>query len=798
MIMNKKALITLEYDKIIEDLCTFASTEDGRRKCRNLQPFNELSKIEKAQTQTADAFTRSLKYGRLSFSGITDLKESWKRLEIGGSLNTIELLHVANLLDASKKAHSYSLDAYGNPINDSLKNYFANLDPLTNILNEIRRCILSEDEISDDASPALRSIRRSMAGINDRIHSQLNSLLNQASMRTYLQDAVITMRGDRYCLPIKSEYRSQVPGTIHDQSSTGSTVFIEPASVVRLNNEYKEYLIQESEEIDRILAKLSALVAADIDAIRNNYELIVRLDFIFAKAALAAKHNATRPEFNQNREIYIRKGRHPLLDPQAVVPIDLPLGTNYNQLILTGPNTGGKTVSLKTIGLFVAMGQAGLHIPASDGSRLAVFDQIYADIGDEQSIEQNLSTFSSHMKNIIYIMNHATENSLVLFDELCAGTDPTEGAALAISILSKLNNSNIRTLATTHYSELKVYALSTQGVENACCEFDVNTLSPTYRLLIGIPGKSNAFAISKKLGLSNDIIEDAKERLSSEDEKFEDIISDLESRRVKLADKELEISKLRRDAQSFHDKSNARYEKIDAQKERIINEAKQEAARILQAAKDQADESIRNINKYGNDANAIKQLEKERAALRNQLKKSNTTISKKDQKTREVNHPDPKDLHIGDTVMVLSLNMKGTVHTLPNARGKLDVQMGILKYNVSINDIILLNEPDETTKKYSKKGSYSSGMRMSKSANVKTEINLIGKNSDDAIAELDKYLDDAYIAHLPQVRVVHGKGSGILRNAVASYLKRQPYVKSFQLGEHGEGDAGVTIVHLDV
>lgn len=796
--MNKKAQITLEFNKILQQLASLASTEDGQKKCLNLQPLNDINKIEKMQSQTADAFTRSLKGGRLSFSGIKNLDSEYKRLEIGASLSAAELLKFAALLEASKKAKHYSYDANGNEINDSLKSYFANLEPHETILKEIQRCILSEEEIADDASSNLKTIRKNMSGINDRIHSRLNEMLSNQSVRSYLQDAVITMRGDRYCLPVKSEYRSHVPGQIRDQSSTGSTVFIEPDSVIKLNNEFREYLVQEAEEIDKILASLSASLALELDSVKNNYELICRLDFIFARAELAARHNATRPKFSKNRDILIKKGRHPLLDSDKVVPIDLPLERSFNQLIITGPNTGGKTVTLKTLGLFVLMGQSGLHIPASDGSILPVFKQIYADIGDEQSIEQSLSTFSSHMKNIIYILKNADENSLVLFDELCAGTDPTEGAALAISILTYLNNKNVRTLATTHYSEIKLYALNSEGVENACCEFDVETLSPTYRLLIGIPGKSNAFAISKKLGLPENIISEAQKHLSDEDTAFEDIISDLETKRVQLSDKELEISKLHKDAQELKDKTYAKYEKIDTQRENIINEAKAEAARILKEAKDKADEAIRNINKYGSDADAVKKLEKERSELRDKIKKSNTVLSKKDSQNRKVNHPEAKDLHIGDTVMVLSLNMKGTVHTLPNARGKLDVQMGILKYNVGINDLILLNEPDETTKKYSSKGSYSSGMRMSKTATVKTEINLIGLNSDDAIAELDKYLDDAYIAHLPQVRVVHGKGSGILRNAVSGYLKRQSYVKSFQLGEHGEGDAGVTIVNLDV
>ena len=656
--------------------------------------------------------------------------------------------------------------------------------------------MIGEDEIADDASPALFKIRKSIRGMNDRIHTQLTNLMNNTTTRNYLQDAVITMRDGRYCLPVKAEAKTSVPGMVHDQSSSGSTLFIEPMAVVNLNNELRELFLKEQDEINVILADLSNRVAENANGIRQDYSVLAELDFIFAKAQLAKSYNGVAPIFNEEGRIHIRKGRHPLLDTKKVVPIDVRLGEDFRQLIVTGPNTGGKTVSLKTVGLLTLMGQSGLHIPAADRSELAIFHEIFADIGDEQSIEQSLSTFSSHMTNIVKILDQADDRSLCLFDELCAGTDPTEGAALAISILHKLHQYGATTMATTHYSELKVYALSTPGVENACCEFNVETLSPTYRLLIGIPGKSNAFAISSKLGLAANIIDDAKSRLSDKDVDFEDMLANLEASRITIEKEQLEIKKYKAEVENLKKKLTDKNEKLDARRDEILRKANEEAVQILKEAKDLADETIRNFNKYGQGQAPMSKMEKERSKVRDKMKKSEKNLSMK--KKEMINHKVPKKLRIGDSVKVLSMNLKGTVHTLPNAKGDLYVQMGILRSLVNINDLVLID--DESTSPIAKKyggGSSSGKIKMSKSSSVSTEINLIGMTVDEAIAHLDKYLDDAYIAHLPSVRIVHGKGTGALRSAVHAHLKRQKYVKSFRLGEAGEGDAGVTIAEFE-
>lgn len=753
------------------------------------------AQIEQLQQQTSDALSRLFKYGSLSFSGVTDIRDSLKRLEIGGALSAIELLRVCSLLESAKRAKAFarSQDDSDQP-DDSLTILFAGIEPLTPLCDEIRRCILSEDEIADDASSTLHSIRRSMRGMNDKIRAQMNSMINNTTTRSYLQDTVITMRDGRYCLPVKAEAKSLVPGMIHDQSSTGSTLFIEPMAVVNLNNEYKELQLREQEEIEVILAGLSNLTASYATQLLADYELLTELDFIFARAAFAQTYNGVAPLFNDDGRIHIRKGRHPLLDPKKVVPIDVRLGEDFRLLIVTGPNTGGKTVSLKTVGLLTLMGQSGLHIPASERSELGIFDEVFADIGDEQSIEQSLSTFSSHMVNIIRILEQVNDRSLVLFDELCAGTDPTEGAALAISILSKLHLYGARIMATTHYSELKVYALSTPGVENACCEFDVATLSPTYRLLIGIPGKSNAFAISEKLGLPSDLITDAKGRISKSEGDFEDLIADLEKSRSTIEREQLEINQYKAEIESLKEKLEQKQERLDSSRDKILREANEQAYNILKEAKDVADETIRNFNKYGKAGAPVSEMEKERTKLRGKMDKAAQKMSEQ-KKASVPNHNVPKKLRIGDSVKVISMNLKGTVHSLPNARGDLYVQMGILRSLVNINDLILLEEDAAPgTKKFQKTSA--GKIKMSKSASVSTEINLIGKTTDEAIPLLDKYLDDAYLAHLPSVRIVHGKGTGALRNAVQAHLKRLKYVKSFHLGEFGEGDAGVTIAEF--
>lgn len=736
---------------------------------------------------------RSLKKGRLDCSGIKPLSSAIRRVEIGGTMNIEELLGLCKLLETARRVKAYGRKEREDIPSDSLSELFDGLEPLSPLCDEIRRCIISVDEISDDASSNLKSIRRSIRSTGDRIHGQLNQMLNNQNVRNCLQDFVITMRNGRYCLPVKAEAKSQITGMVHDQSSSGSTLFIEPMAVVNLNNELKELSIKEQDEIAVILATLSAKAGEYIPAIETDYQILTELDFIFAKAAYALEYNGITPHFNTERKIRILKGRHPLLDAKKVVPIDISLGSDFDQLVITGPNTGGKTVSLKTVGLLTLMGQAGLPIPSGYRSELAVFDDIFADIGDEQSIEQNLSTFSSHMTNIIHILKEANEHSLVLFDELCAGTDPTEGAALAVSILSYFHSRGIRTMATTHYSEIKIYALTTSGIENACCEFDVETLSPTYRLLIGIPGKSNAFAISKKLGLSDTLIEDARTRISSNEQNFEDLLSDLEASRITIEKEQAEINRYKSEIAALKQQLKNKQEKLDESRDAILRKAKEEANQILQEAKDTADEAIRNFNKYGTTRPSIQEMEKQRTNIREKMA-ANEKKSSKEKDTAIYNPKVPKKLRIGDSVKVLSMNLTGTVHSLPNAKGDLFVQMGILRSQVNIKDLVLIEDAAPGSKKYAKTGA--GKLKMSKSASVSTEINLIGKTVDEAIALLDKYLDDAYLAHLPSVRIVHGKGTGALRSAVQSHLKRQSYIKSFHLGEFGEGDAGVTIAEF--
>ena len=788
--MNKKTLRTLEYNKIIDLLCEHATCASGRELCKHLKPSTDLGDIRLAQQQTSDALTRIFQKGSLSFSGTHNIGASLKRLEIGGTMSIEELLRTASLLEVAKRAKAYSRSDREEAHKDSLEELFAKIEPLTPLLNEIRRCILSEDEIADDASASLKNIRRSIKNINEKIRSQMNTMLNNSDTRNHLQDAVVTMRNGRYCLPVKAEAKGQVPGMIHDQSSTGSTLFIEPMAVVKLNNDLKELFLKEQEEIEKILADLSSQAAEYAPVLQVNYETLTELDFIFAKGSFAKQYNGTAPVFNTEHRIRIRKGRHPLLDSHKVVPIDIRLGDEFDLLIVTGPNTGGKTVSLKTVGLFTLMGQAGLHIPANDRSELSIFENVFADIGDEQSIEQSLSTFSSHMTNIVSILKHADENSLVLFDELCAGTDPTEGAALAISILSRLHNYGIRTMATTHYSELKVFALSTPGVENASCEFSVETLSPTYRLLIGIPGKSNAFAISGKIGLPADIIEDAKGRISQQEESFEDLISDLEASRVTMEQERLEAEHYRQEIELSKKKLEEKQERLESQRDKIIRQANEEAHAILREAKEVADKTIKNFHKYGQTNASVKEMEQERSKLRDKMNGLEKNMAVKSQE-KSANHKIPKNLRIGDSIKVLSMNLKGTVHTLPNDKGDLYVQMGILRSLVNIRDLVLLEEAPAYGN--GKKSTGAGKLKMSKSASVSAEINLIGKTTDEAIVLLDKYLDDAYLAHMPSVRIVHGKGTGALRKAVHSHLRRLKYIESFRLGEFGEGDSGVTI-----
>ena len=788
--MNNKALKTLEYNKITDRLASHASSEPGIKLCRELQPMMDMDGINSALKQTSDAVSRIFRHGSISFAGLKDIRPLTKALEVGSALGMSELLDICSLLKVAAGARRYGVSE--DEAADSLSGMFNAVYDIADVRREIERCILSEDEIADDASAELKNIRRQMRICTERIRTELNSMLN-GSDRTYLQEAVITTRGGRYCIPVKAEYKSQVPGMVHDQSKAGSTFFIEPMSVVRLNNEIREYEVKESEEIAKILASLSAMAGnytAELDA---DYDILSQLDFIFAKAKLSFEYKGSEPIMNTRGYINIRKGRHPLIDSRKVVPIDVSIGDEYSELIITGPNTGGKTVTLKTIGLFSLLGQSGLHIPAADNSELTVFNDIFADIGDEQSIEQSLSTFSSHMKNIIEILAKADSNSLVLFDELCAGTDPTEGAALAISILTSLHKLRVTTVATTHYSELKIFALSTEGVQNACCEFDVATLAPTYRLLIGIPGKSNAFAISGKLGLPQYIIDDAKKSLASEDVAFEDVISDLEKSRVTIEREKLELEEYKKEVEDLKNQLKAKNERLDERSDNILQKAREEASAILREAKETADDAIRKLNKANAAGMSVAELEKQRQRIKDNINKVDKGRALKSQAPARQHKA--SDFHIGDRVHVASLNLDGTVHTLPNQKGELNVTIGIMNYNVNMSDLTIIEEASEM-RKLKQKSSGIGKLKMSKTASISPEINLIGMTSDEAIMTLDKYLDDAFLSHISPVRIVHGKGSGILRNAVHNYLKRQKHVKSFRLGSFGEGDYGVTIVEF--
>ena len=790
--MNEKVLNTLEYTNVIHLLEEKAGSAPGKKLCRELKPMTDIRLIEEAQQETSDALTRLIKKGSISFGSVKDVGFSLKSLEIGSSLTAAELLSFARFLSNVNRVKSWGKRDEGDETTDSLDDYFNLLEPLTRTADEINKCILDEEgHMADDASPTLKSIRKSLQQTNDKIHAELNRLVN-GSLSSYLQDHVVTMRNDRYCVPVKAEHRSQVSGMIHDQSSTGATIFVEPQAVVELNNKIRQLELDEEKEIAVILADLSAQLSEHTVELKTDADFMIKLDFIFAKAGLALEQNATRPVFNEDRVISIRRGRHPLLDKNKVVPIDVSLGENFDLLVITGPNTGGKTVTLKTVGLFTLMGQAGLHIPAGDRSKLSVFDEVFADIGDEQSIEQSLSTFSSHMKSIVHILKNADERSLCLFDELGAGTDPTEGAALAIAILSFLHDRGIRTMATTHYSELKLFALSTDFVENACCEFDVETLSPTYRLLIGIPGKSNAFAISSKLGLSNDIIESAKAQISEDSERFEDVISDLESKRVKMERDRDELNEERLKLEADRKYLDEKLEKLNESRDRILREANEEARDILKDAKDYADETIRIMQKAGSNI-SMKELEHRRQSIRTKMEDRSGKLAVK-AKPDEASGLNAKDIKIGDSVKIVSMGLKGTVSTLPDSKGNLYVQCGIIRSQTNIKDLVLVMEQEITAPGLSKGKSFSSGMKMSKAMSISYECNLIGKTVDEALAVLDKYLDDAYLSHMESVRIVHGKGTGALRNAVQSHLKKLSYVKSYRAGEHGEGDAGVTIV----
>ncbi|MBE5998037.1 MAG: endonuclease MutS2 [Sarcina sp.] len=819
--MNEKVLHIVEYDKIIARLEEHADSQPGKKLCRDLLPMDNLFDIEHAQAQTESALAHLFRKGSISFGNNRDFSYMFGALSVGSSLSMPELLQLASFLDNVGRIRSYGLSGEEDRTDagtDVLFDLFDCLYPVPSLSAQIRRCILSEDQVADDASPALRRIRRDMQLTGDRVHQQLAKMVN-TTYSSFLQDNVITMRGDRYCIPVKAEYKSQVPGLIHDQSSTGSTLFIEPAAIVTLNNTLRELALQEKKEIEKILASLSAEAGEHLMELKDDAKNMTQLDFIFARADLAMEQNATRPVFNDRYYINIRHGRHPLIDKKKVVPIDIELGDSYDMVIITGPNTGGKTVTLKTVGLFELMGMAGLHIPAGDRSELSLFRDVFADIGDEQSIEQSLSTFSSHMKTIVDIFRRVDRQCLCLFDELGAGTDPTEGAALAIAILNFCHVRRIRTLATTHYAELKAYAMRTEGIVNASCEFNVETLQPTYRLMVGIPGKSNAFAISQKLGLPNYIIETAKEQLSQDAQNFEDLLADLEKSRQQLRAQKEASDRLRAQLEKEQKALRDREQQFEKRREELLQKANEDARTILEKAKEEADRAISDLRKAASKTGDLSSMERTRTALRNKVNEKNAKVKRKPEAAPAGRKVRAQDLHVGDRVKVISMGLTGTVSALPDRSGKVSVRCGILQSKVELSDLILLAEdvsgnlldaggrPVGSGKQggsaikrafqdADRASSTGSKMDLSRGSSVSPELNLLGLTTDDAVYRLDKYLDEARMSHLQSVRIVHGKGTGALRNAVQQYLRKQKWIRSYRLGDFGEGDAGVTIVTL--
>ncbi len=811
--MNKRSLRILEFTKILSMVNEYAASPMAKRRIDRMKPQRDIDVIRKLQEETNDALNRLNRHGNISFSGLRDIGASIKRLEVQGTLTSQELLDIAAVLQVAKAVKQYgdgsdltealasrNQEPVSQTTNDSLTERFNMLLPLEHIASEITRCILSENEYADDASAGLKNIRREIRLTNDKLHQQLDKIIKSDANRDQLQDSLITMRNGRYCIPVKQEYRSKFPGMIHDQSSTGSTLFIEPMAVVNLNNQIKELANEELLEIEKILETLSSQAATYVSDIAYDLELLTDLDFIFAKAKFARATNSTRPIFNTDGIIDIRQGRHPLLEKHSVVPVDIRLGEAYNLLIITGPNTGGKTVSLKTLGLFSLMGQAGLHIPAMEESRLAVFDDIFADIGDEQSIEQNLSTFSSHMSNIVYIVQHATPNTLCLFDEPGGGTDPVEGAALAVSILNYLKSMGARCMATTHYSELKTYALSTDGVENASCEFDVATLRPTYRLTIGIPGKSNAFAIASKLGLPEYIITSAKEQIDSDAVDMETLLADLEESKRSMEEDEKAIEAYKQEIESLKESLKKKEENLDTKKAEILKKAREEARDIIEEAKETADQTIRDYNKWRSNPNKadMRAMEEKRSSLRNKIKdyeKAGASETKK----QTSNHK-ASDFHIGDTVQVLSMGTRGTITKLPNNKGIAGVQMGIMSAMLPISDLLIIPESTISVngekQKYAGRRAGGDHTTVNKAKTFSPELNVMGKTVDEACFEIDKYLDDAVLAHISRVTIIHGKGTGALRKGIWQYLRNHPLVQSYRSGEFGEGEYGVTIVDL--
>ncbi|SHD78523.1 endonuclease MutS2 [Schnuerera ultunensis] len=791
--MNEKTFRVLEYKKIVEKLAEKAESELGKKMVKEIKPSISLEEVEYLQRETKEALELIMKNGNPPLFGIFDISHELKMAEIGGTLNPNNLLKVSDSLRVSRSLKKYMKELKEEetikfPI---LQGLISSLRALKFIEDEINNAIINENEISDNASPTLRNIRRQIINKNESIRNRLNSIISSPKYKKFLQDSIVTMREGRYVVPIKQENKAYFPGLVHDQSSSGATLFVEPMAVVELNNELRELEIKEREEIERILKELSALVAEEAKNIRNNQNILQRLDFIFAKGKLALEMDGTKPLLNKSGYIDIKQARHPLLEPKEVVPIDIYLGKGFNTLVITGPNTGGKTVTLKTVGLLTLMAQSGIHIPADFNSQIGVFDQIFADIGDEQSIEQSLSTFSSHMTNIVDILDKVEQNSLILFDELGAGTDPTEGAALAMSILDHLLKLNIRTIATTHYSQLKIYALTTDRVRNASVEFDVETLSPTYRLLIGVPGKSNAFEISKRLGLQGYIIDYAKTLVSKENVEFEDVLQAIDKDRKIIEENRFEAERLKSDVEKLKEELTKEKEKTKAEREKIITRAKEEARSILRAAKEESDHIVTELRHISTEIekDRNKKIQEAQEKLKSSLDQVESSLSKDvlNVKSKKI----PKNLKIGEMVEVLSLNQIGNVLELPDENGNVQVQVGIMKVNVHISTLRRAEEVEsEKTYTSTKK------IIKSKSSNIKNEIDVRGSTLDEALLDLDKYIDDAYIAGLKEAYIIHGKGTGVLREGIKSYVKGHKNVKSFRSGKYGEGGEGVTVIEL--
>jgi len=792
--MYKKSLKILEFDKIKVLLMNKAESSLGKELAKDLTPLTDYNSIDGLQQETEEALTLLIKRGSPPLYGIHSIKYELKRLEIGGSLSPSGLLKISDSLRVARALKSYMKDSQEDKYSrySRIEGLIYELKTYKYIEDEINNAIINENEISDNASQNLKNIRRQMISKNDSIRDKLSSIINSQEHKKFLQDSIVTMREGRYVIPVKQENRGSVPGLIHDMSSSGATAYIEPMAVVELNNALRELEVEEREEIERILIALSNLVADEAINIGVNEDNLKQLDFIFAKGKLALEMKANRPIINKNGYINIKKGRHPLLNPKEVVPIDVYIGKDFTSLIITGPNTGGKTVTLKTVGLFSLMCQAGLHIPADSSSEMAIFDEIYADIGDEQSIEQSLSTFSSHMTNIVNILNNLEDNSLILLDELGAGTDPTEGAALAMSILDYLLERNIRTLATTHYSQLKVYALTKEKVKNASMEFDIETISPTYKLLIGLPGKSNAFEISRKLGLKDYIIDYAKDLISKENIEFEDVLQAMEEDRKIIESDRLEAQKLRSEISNLKKSLTDEKEKTQDMREKILQKAREEAKNILKNAKEDSDLIVSELRSISVDVNKErnKRIQEAQDMLKENIDKVEHSISKDvlNVKSKKI----PKNLKLGETVEILSLNQTGTVLNTPDEKGYVEIQVGIMKVNVNISTLRRVDDngtEEKNTKNVRK-------IISSKSKTIKNEIDIRGNNIEEGIISIDKYLDDAYMAALKEIYIIHGKGTGALREGIKSYLKGHKHVKSLRQGKYGEGGDGVTVVEI--